>query len=57
MCTWIIDYRFNFFILDVIIVIVDLMHVRILKEHLCSWTMTWLLYWHSTRSYNPGQNC
>ena len=29
-------YRYIFLILDIIIIIVDLMHVRILKEHLCS---------------------
>ena len=34
MCTWIIDYMFIFFILDIIIIILDLMHVRILDEHL-----------------------
>ena len=32
-----LDYIFKFFFkLDIIIVIVDLMHVRILNEHLCS---------------------
>ena len=30
------DYTNYFFILDIIIVIVDLMHVRIFIEHLCS---------------------
>ena len=29
-------YRYIFLILDIITIIVDLMHVRILKEHLCS---------------------
>ena len=31
-----------FYILNLIIIIVDLMHVRNLNEHLCSWMLTWL---------------
>ena len=31
-----------YLILDIIIIIVDLMHVLILNEHLCSYTITWL---------------
>ena len=43
MCTWIIDYMYNIiFILDIIIIIVDLMHSRIFSQHLCSLTITWL---------------
>ena len=43
MCTWIIDYIYIIFILDIIIIIiVDLMHARIFNEHLCSLTITWL---------------
>ena len=46
MCTQIIDYRFNFLYNYTGYYyynnIVDLMHVRILKEHLCSQTITWL---------------
>ena len=43
MCTKIIDYiNYLFFILDIIIVIEDLMHVLILNEHLSSQTITWL---------------
>ena len=42
MCTWIIDYIYIIFILDIIIIIVDLMHARIFNENLCSLTITWL---------------
>ena len=31
-----LDYIFNFFMLDIIIIIVDLIYVRTLKEHLSS---------------------
>ena len=42
-----IDYRFIYFlfffnIIDLIFIIVDLMHVRNVNEHLCSWMITWL---------------
>ena len=47
MCTKIIDYTIDFIFFYTRYYyyyynIVDLMHVQILNEHLCSWTITWL---------------